>query len=262
MQAKPLPTPELGPAKFRAVSLLNAPKARLNADDSARPRDNSAQPHHMPSGLLDRLLLEFASAIVCQRRLRLGQALYRSGEMFEAVYLVRTGFVKSVVLLEDGREQITGLCMPGEMLGMDGLASGRHASDAIALGDGEVCVVPYHRLESLGREARSMQRKLHRMFSGEIVREQRMMLMLGSMGAEERVATFLLNLSERFSALGYSPSEFVLRMTRNEIGSLLGMKLETVSRILSKFQKNVLIRVERQHIHILSIERLGSVLGG
>ena len=133
---------------------------------------------------MDRLLREFASVILCQRRLRLGQALYRSGEMFEAVYLVRTGFVKSVVLLEDGREQVTGLCMPGEMLGMDGLASGRHASDAIALGDGEVCVVPYHRLENLGHEARSMQRKLHRMFSHEIVREQRMMLLLGSMGAE------------------------------------------------------------------------------
>ena len=213
-----------------------------------------------PSGLLDRLLVEFASVIVCSRRLRFGQALYLSGEMFKAVYLVRSGFVKSVVSLEDGRDQITSLCMPGELLGMDGLASGRHVSDAIALGDGEVCVVPYHRLENLGHEARSMQRKLLVMFSREIVREQRMMLFLGSMAAEERVAAFLLDLSDRFSALGYSPSEFILRMSRNEIGSLLGMKLETVSRIFSKFQKNVLIKIERQHIQIVNIEGLRGVL--
>jgi CRP/FNR family transcriptional regulator len=211
---------------------------------------------------LDRLLTEFASVILSYRRLRLGQALYRSGEIFDAVYLVRTGFVKTVVLLEDGREQVVGLNMPGEMLGMDGLASGRHASDAIALGDGEVCVVPYHRLENLGHEGRGVQRKLHRMFSNEIVREQRMMLLLGSMGAEERVAYFLLNLSERFGALGYSPSEFILRMTRGEIGSLLGMKLETVSRILSKLQRNVLIEIERQHVHIVSIEGLRGVAAG
>lgn len=215
----------------------------------------------LPTGLLDRLLMEFASVIVCHRRLRLGQALYRSGEMFEAVYLVRAGFVKSVVLLEDGREQVTGLTMPGEMLGMDGLASGHHASDAVALGEGEVCVVPYHRLENLGHEARSMQRKLHRMFSSEILREQRMMLVLGSMCAEERVAAFLLNLSQRFAALGYSPSEFVLRMTRDEIGSLLGMKLETVSRIFSKFQRSLLIEIEGKHVHIVSIEGLRGILG-
>ena len=106
-----------------------------------------------------------------------------------------------------------------------------------------------------------MQRKLHRMFSSEILREQRMMLLLGSMCAEERVAAFLLNLSQRFAALGYSPSEFVLRMTRDEIGSLLGMKLETVSRIFSKFQRSLLIEIEGKHVHIVSIEGLRGILG-
>jgi CRP/FNR family transcriptional regulator, anaerobic regulatory protein len=261
MRAQASAAPEVKPAKSRGLPPINARQLGVQSEGSAC----SGSPQRelcLQTASSDRLLMEFAPVILCQRRLRLGQALYRSGEVFEAVYLVRTGFVKSVVLLEDGREQITGLNMPGEMLGMDGLASGRYASDAIALGDGEVCVVPYHRLENLGREARSMQRKLHRMFSHEIVREQRMMLMLGSMGAEERVANFLLNLSDRFSALGYSPSEFILRMTRDEIGSLLGMKLETVSRIFSKFQKKVLIEVERQHVRIVSIEGLRGVVRG
>jgi CRP/FNR family transcriptional regulator len=193
--------------------------------------------------------------------LKAGQALYRSGEKFDAIYLVRTGFVKTVVLLEDGREQVTGLHMPGEMLGMDGLASGRHASDAIALDDSDVCVVPYDRLETLSHEAREVQRHLHRMFSHEIVREQRMMLLLGSMRAEERVSAFLLNLSERLTARGYSPSDFVLRLTREEIGSLLGMKLETVSRIFSKFQKAGLIEIDGKHVRIVSIEGLRGVVG-
>ena len=168
--------------------------------------------------------------------------------------------MKTVVLLEDGREQVTRLCMPGEMLGMDGLASGRHASDAIALDDGEVCVVPYHRLENLEREGRAVQRQLHRMFSTEIVRGQRMMLLLGSMRAEERVAAFLLNLSERFTALGYSPSEFILRMTRDEIGSLLGIKLETVSRIFSKLQREALIEIQGKHVRIISSEGLRGIV--
>jgi CRP/FNR family transcriptional regulator len=253
-------TAQVKPERLRAAFSLETRRLTLQPRSSAYSEPRMPE-LCLPSGALDRLLIEFAPVILCHRRLKPGQAVYRSGEMFESVYLVRTGFVKSVVLLEDGREQITSLCLPGEMLGMDGLASGRHASDAIALSDGEVCVMPYPRLENLGREARSLQGRLNRMFSHEIVREQRMMLMLGSMGAEERVAAFLLNLSDRFSALGYSPSEFVLRLTRNEIGSLLGMKLETVSRIFSKFQRQVLIKVERQHVHIVSIEGLRGVLG-
>jgi CRP/FNR family transcriptional regulator len=215
----------------------------------------------LPSGLSEGSLREFASVVLLHRRLKAGQALFRSGEIFDAVYLVRTGFVKTVVLLEDGREQVTGLHMPGEMLGMDGLASGRHASDAIALDDSEVCVVPYDRLETLSCAAREVQRHLHRMFSHEIVREQRMMLLLGSMRAEERVSAFLLNLSERLTARGYSPSDFVLRLTREEIGSLLGMKLETVSRIFSKFQKAELIEIDGKHVRIVSIEGLRRVVG-
>jgi len=204
---------------------------------------------------------ELEPLVLSHRRLKMGQALYRAGDAFQSIYLVRSGFIKTVVLLEDGRDQVTGLYMPGETLGMDGIASGSYASDAVALDDGEVCVVPYDRLETLSREVSGVQRYLHRLFSHEIVREQRMMLLLGSMRAEERVAAFLLNLSERFTALGFSASEFVLRMTREEIGSLLGMKLETVSRIFSRFSKDGLIQIEGKHVRIVSSNGLRRVIG-
>jgi CRP/FNR family transcriptional regulator, anaerobic regulatory protein len=214
----------------------------------------------LEKGFFGAALKEFEPLVLSHRRLKLGQALYRCGEAFQAIYLVRFGFIKTVVLLEDGREQVTGLYMPGEMLGMDGIASGHHASDAIALDDSDICVVPYDRLETLSREVSAVQRYLHRLFSYEIVREQRMMLILGSMRAEERVAAFLLNLSERFTALGFSASEFVLRMTREEIGSLLGMKLETVSRIFSRFAKDGLIEIEGKHVRILSGDGLRRII--
>ena len=214
----------------------------------------------LPRGLSDGSLEAlFSAAVFAHRRLRSGQALFRAGDAFDSVYLVRSGFVKTVVLLEDGREQVTGLHMPGDMLGMDGLASSRHVSDAIALDNTEICVVPYERLETLSQQTREVQRHLHRMFANEIVREQRMMLLLGSMNAQERVSAFLLNLSERLTARGYSPSHFVLRLTREEIGSLLGMKLETVSRIFSKFQKAGLIEVDGKQVRIVSINGLRGI---
>jgi CRP/FNR family transcriptional regulator len=214
----------------------------------------------LPHGLSDAGLEEFHSLVFSHRRLKFGQALYRSGAPFHAIYLVRAGFLKTVVVLEDGREQVTGLYMSGDMLGMDGIASGTHASDAIALADSDICVVPYERLEAMSDDERPMRRHLHRMLSREIVREQRMMLLLGTMSAEERVAAFLLNLSQRFAARGFSGSEFVLRMTREEIGSLLGMKLETVSRIFSRLQKDRLIEIDGKHVRIVSVDGLRELM--
>jgi CRP/FNR family transcriptional regulator, anaerobic regulatory protein len=214
----------------------------------------------LPQGLSDAGMEEFRALVFAHRRLKFGQALYRAGESFQAIYLVRAGFLKTVVVLEDGREQVTGLYMSGDVLGMDGIASGTHASDAIALADSDICVVPYERLEAMSDDERPMRRHLHRLLSHEIVREQRMMLLLGTMSAEERVAAFLLNLSQRFSARGFSGSEFVLRMTREEIGSLLGMKLETVSRIFSRLQRDTLIEIEGKHVRIVSIEGLRELM--
>jgi CRP/FNR family transcriptional regulator len=140
--------------------------------------------------------------------------------------------------------------MAGELLGMDGIGAGSHACDAVALEDSEYCVIPYERLEELSRRFEPLRQHFSRMMSREIVREQGVMLLLGSMRADERLAGFLLNLSQRLAARGYSPTEFVLRMTRAEIGSYLGIKLETVSRAFTRFQQRGLLDVRQKQVRI------------
>lgn len=194
-------------------------------------------------------------------RVRRGDTLYRAGDRFTSLYGVRNGYFKSTAVLENGRNQVTGFSMTGELLGMDGIGPERHTCNTIALEDSDVCAIPFAGLQELVHEIPSVQHHFHRMMSREIVREHGVMLLLGSMNADERVAMFLLNLSQRFAARGYSPSEFNLRMTRGEIGSYLGLKLETVSRILSKFQEEGLIGVQHKFIRILDGAMLERVMG-
>ncbi len=174
---------------------------------------------------------------------------------------MRSGFFKTRVATSDGRDQIAGFHMAGELLGVDGIGTGTHACDAVALEDGEYCVIPYERLEELSRRFEPLQQHFHRVMSREIVRDQGVMLLLGSMRAEERVAGLLVNLSQRFAARGYSPTEFVLRMTRAEIGSYLGIKLETVSRILTRFQQRGLLEVHQRQVRIADPAGLGKLAG-
>jgi CRP/FNR family transcriptional regulator len=199
-------------------------------------------------------------AIICSSRtVKRGEALYRAGDSFHSIYAVRAGSFKTVVVHRDGREQVTGFHIAGEPLGMDGICTETHTCDAIALEDSSICIIPFHLLELLCRELKALQHHIHKMMSGEIVRESGLMLLLGNMSAEERVAAFLLNVSARLSARGYSALEFNLRMTRDEMGSYLGMKLETVSRMLSKFQKQRLIDTQGKQIRIVDIEGLKRV---
>jgi CRP/FNR family transcriptional regulator len=195
---------------------------------------------------------------VAHRRVVRGDSLYRAGDAFHSLYTVRSGFFKTVQSLDGGRDQVTGFHMAGDLLGSDGIGSGTHGSDVVALEDSRVCVIPYSRIEQSGRTPQIMVRQLHKALSGEIVREHSIMLLLGVMSADERLAVFLLNLSERFLERGYSPSEFNLRMTRQEIGSYLGLKLETVSRVFSKFRDLGLIDVNLRHICIRDVEGLRS----
>jgi len=217
--------------------------------------------HCLSSDLAQSEVAQFSALVLCRRHLKDGQALYRAGDAFAALYLVRTGLVKSIVLNEGGREQVSGFYMPGEMVGVDGIAAGKHASDAVALGDTDVCVLPYERLEKLSHRAPAIDRHLHRILSKEVVRKQSMMLLLGSLRAEERIASFLLNLSQRFTARGFSACDFVLRMTREEIGSLLGMQLETVSRVFSRMHKEGLIQIDGKHVRLLSPQGLRRMIG-
>jgi CRP/FNR family transcriptional regulator len=214
----------------------------------------------LPAGLDTGEMERMDRLVTRRRKLKRGTDLYRAGESLAALYAIRSGFMKSCVLNVDGREQVAGFHMAGDLLGLDAIGGGSHTCDTIALEDTEVCEIPFASLEQLSRELPSLQHQLHRVMSREIVRDYGVMLLLGSMSAEERLAAFLLNLSQRFAARGYSPSEFRLRMTREEIGSYLGLKLETVSRALSAFQERGLIRVRQKNVRLLDFAGLKAVI--
>jgi len=205
----------------------------------------------LPLGLTDEELHRLDDLVSNRRRLKRGDRLYSFGAPFDAIYAIRSGFFKTDVLLEDGRDQVTGFQMAGELLGLDGISTEHHTCNAVALEDSEICAIPFSRLESLSREIHTLQHHFHKVMSREIVRDHGVMMLLGTMRAEERLAAFLLNLSQRFTARGFSHAEFYLRMTREEIGSYLGLKLETVSRTFSKFQDDGLLEVKQRHIRIL-----------
>jgi CRP/FNR family transcriptional regulator len=213
----------------------------------------------LPLGLSEKETLRLDTVIV-RRRIRRGQHLYDAGASFEALYAIKNGFFKTEALLEDGRNQVTDFQMTADLLGLDGISTESHTCNAVALEDSEVCIIPFAQLESLLHEIQAFQHHFHKIMSRKIVHDHNIMMLLGKMCAEERLAAFLLNLSQRFTTRGYSPQEFHLRMTREEIGSYLGLKLETVSRIFSRFQEEGFISVQQKHIRILHIEPLQRLL--
>jgi CRP/FNR family transcriptional regulator len=210
----------------------------------------------MPLGLNESEMERVDEVVATRRKIARGENLFRNGDKFNALYAIRTGFFKTRISAEDGRDQVTGFQMAGEIIGLDGIVSDHHTCDAVALEDAEVCVMPFDRIEELSREITSLQRHVHKIMSREIVRENGVMLLLGSMRAEERLAAFLLNLVQRLHARGFSQSELVLRMTREEIGSYLGLKLETVSRTFSKFVEDGIVEVKQRHVRILNPDGL------
>ena len=214
----------------------------------------------MPMGLTGDDLGKLDELVAQRRKIKRGTPLFSNGDKFTAFYAIRTGFFKTCVATEDGRDQVTGFQMAGEIMGLDGIVGDRHTCDAIALEDAEVCVMPYERIEDLSREVPALQTHVHKIMSREIVREHGVMLLLGSMRAEERLAAFLLNLVQRLHARGFSSSELVLRMTREEIGSYLGLKLETVSRTFSKFAEDGMVDVKQRHVRILDTDALRAIV--
>jgi CRP/FNR family transcriptional regulator len=210
----------------------------------------------MPVGLSENDLERLDELVATRRKIKKGTTLFSNGEKFTSLYAIRTGFFKTCLASEDGRDQVTGFQMAGEIIGLDGIENDQHSCDAIALEDAEVCVMPFDRIEEISREVTALQHHVHKIMSREIVREHGVMLLLGSMRAEERLAAFLLNLVQRLHSRGFSQTELVLRMTREEIGSYLGLKLETVSRTFSKFVDDGIVEVNQRHVKILNAEAL------
>lgn len=192
-------------------------------------------------------------------RYKAGQRIHRIGQAFDTLYIVNSGFVKTLHIDEFGNEQVLSFPMKGDILGIDGIHKQHYASEAVALSDCDMILVPYKTFAALGRIHCELEQAMFSVMSREIVREQMMISMLSALSAEAKVARFLTNLGERFSQMGYSGRSFNLRMTRQEIGSYLGLTLETVSRTLSALNELGMISVEQREINLLDTAALKSL---
>jgi CRP/FNR family transcriptional regulator len=215
----------------------------------------------LPCSLDGSALTRFGEIATAKRRVARGASLYHNGDRFESLYAVRSGAFKTVGVSREGTEKITGFNLPGELLGLEAISSGRHGYNAVALEDSEVCIIPFAQLEQAALTIPALQHQLLRLVSGDISRDHGLMLLLGSMTAEQRLAAFLLSLARRHQRLGYAGEHFILRMTREEIGNYLGLTLETVSRLLSRVQREGLIAVHQRDIDILGKDRLMERVG-
>ena len=215
----------------------------------------------LPCDLQARDLDRFGEIAIAKRRVARGASLYHTGDTFESLHAIRSGAFKTVGTSRQGDEKITGFHLAGEMLGLEAISAGRYSYSAVALEDSEVCAIPFAALEKLAIAVPALQHKLFRVLSGDISRDQGLMLLLGSMTAEQRLAAFLLSLSRRYQRLGFATDRFILRMTREEIGNYLGLTLETVSRLFSRFQREGLIRVQQRDIELKNAEALRDLVG-
>ena len=197
----------------------------------------------LPAELNRQQLDQVEDMVGARIKVKRGSALFATGDRFKSLYVVRTGFLKTETTLEDGRRWVRGFQMAGEMLGLDAIANEAHTCEAIAMEDSDVCVMPYDLLESTSRRVVALQRHLHRAMSREILREGSLMQQTG-MPAQER---------------GFSRSELVLRMSREEIGSAVGLKLETVSRMFSKFAADGIVTIQQRHVNILDMAALREI---
>jgi CRP/FNR family transcriptional regulator len=194
-------------------------------------------------------------------RIEKGQALYRHGETLNALFGLRSGSLKTLLEEANGNQQITGFFLPGEIVGLDGMIEGEHSSTAIAMEDSEVCVVRVQDIDEISRYVPSLQHQVRRLMSKEIARSHQVLLALGSMRSEQRLAALLSNLSQRLAILGYSPTDFVMRMSREEIGNYLGLTLETISRLFSRFARDGVIRISQREVKILDMHALNELVG-
>lgn len=215
----------------------------------------------LPVGI-DQADLALLDRIIKRRRpVKRGEYLYRSGDAFESIYAVKSGSFKTSYFTEEGREQVTGLHLPGELFGMDAINSGAYCCSAVALERSSVCEIPFGQLEELGAQIPSLMRQTVRIMSKEILRDKRVMQITKN-SAPGRLAAFLLGLSERFRERGFAAQEFRLGMSRVDIGNYLGLADETVSRLFTRFQEEGLLAVERRHIRLLDVPRLQAVARG
>ncbi len=216
----------------------------------------------LPRGLNKEELAELDKVVRQARPLQKGEHLFRSGDQLSSLYTVRSGSIKLFTHSDDGDEQIIGFYLPGEIIGLDGIEKNSHSCSAVALETSSLCTFPYTQLSDVCKKVPALQDQMFRLMGKEISYENKLLLTISRKSAEERIATFLNSLSTRFRELGFSADEFKLSMSRQEIGNYLGLTIETVSRIFSRFQKMEYIAIDKKHIQILDRFSINSMCTG
>jgi len=216
----------------------------------------------LPRGLNKEELADLDKIVRQSRPLQKGEHLFRSDDPLSSLYTVRSGSIKLFTYSDDGDEQIIGFYLPGEIVGLDGVENNSHCCSAVALETSSLCTFPYTQLSDVCKKVPALQNQMFRLMGREISYENKLLLTISRKSAEERIATFLNSLSSRFKELGFSADEFKLSMSRQEIGNYLGLTIETVSRIFSRFQKKKYIAIDRKHIQILDRSSINNMCTG
>jgi CRP/FNR family transcriptional regulator len=214
-----------------------------------------------PPGADADTLAMLESAVKKRRVVSRGEHLYRAGDPFTSIYCVRSGSIKTYVNSDDGSEQVTGFHLPGELLGLAGICSEDMPGSAVALETSSVCEIPFERIDILTESLPRLKDELIRLLSQKVLHYQTLTMLLSRKSAEERLAALLLSLSTRFKRRGFSPTEFYLSMSRNDIGNYLGLAVETVSRMFTRFDAEGLLTVQRKYIKLHDLERLKIMAG-
>ncbi|MEX7649946.1 fumarate/nitrate reduction transcriptional regulator Fnr [Klebsiella pneumoniae] len=215
----------------------------------------------IPFTLNEHELDQLDNIIERKKPIQKGQTLFKAGDELKSLYAIRSGTIKSYTITEQGDEQITGFHLAGDLVGFDAIGTGLHPSFAQALETSMVCEIPFETLDDLSGKMPNLRQQMMRLMSGEIKGDQHMILLLSKKNAEERLAAFIYNLSRRFAQRGFSPREFRLTMTRGDIGNYLGLTVETISRLLGRFQKSGMLAVKGKYITIENSDLLAQLAG-
>ena len=214
----------------------------------------------MPMGLEKSDLDQLDTIIKRRRPLAKGEHLYRAGEEFNAIYALRSGSVKTYLNHLSGVEHVIGFKLPGDLLGLSGINGNHYSNSAVALETSSVCEIPFHELEMLCQEVPSVQHHIMEMMSREIQEDHEKIAVCSKLPAEARLASVLLTLSDRFRQRGYSPTDFNLSMSRSDIANMLGLAVETISRLFTHFEEQGLLEADRKHIKLLDLKRLSEMI--
>ncbi|NQZ53742.1 MAG: fumarate/nitrate reduction transcriptional regulator Fnr [Piscirickettsiaceae bacterium] len=248
-------------AQLDNVTPLFKDLAKIEHDQNVACHDCSLYRLCLPLGLHNSDLVKLDTIIKRSNNYKRNQPLFSADKQFLSLFVVRSGSFKTTITANDGREQVTGFYFPGEFIGLDAIHQNVYQSNAEALETSSVCELPYEQMQEFGKEMPQLQIQMLTRLSKELSNDKGLMLLLGKKTADEKLASFLLSLSKRFQVRGFSATNFHLSMSRGDIANHLGLAVETVSRLFSRFQDDQLINIAGKSISLRDMEKLEVLCG-